>query len=70
MYTDIAFLPLIKYLAIFIISYMFLNYMKFGQQQVIVSLCFILILSITVDIFQFAEYEKLIDIIDDDVDEE
>lgn len=65
MFTDITFNPITKYIVVFIVSYMFLNYMKFSQYQVTMTLSFILILSVAIDIFHFAEYEKIIDVFHD-----
>lgn len=62
MFTDITFNPIIKYLIIFIISFMFLNQMKYGQYQVVMTSSFIIILVIVIDIFHFADYEDLIDV--------
>lgn len=60
MYTEITFNPITKYLVIFLLSYMFLNHIKMGQQQIVHTLCFIMILIITVDIYEFGEYGHLL----------
>jgi len=66
MYTDIVFNPITKYLIIFLISYMYLNHMKFGQVQLIHTLCFIIILVITIDIYEFADYMHLLQMRNDE----
>lgn len=60
MYTEITFNPIIKYLVIFLLSYMFLNNLSINHTQILFIVCFIMILSITVDIFEFGEYGTLL----------
>lgn len=70
MYTEITFNPITKYLIIFLLSYMFLNHIKLGQVQIVHTLCFIMVLVITIDLYEFGEYGHLLKINSEEISDD
>lgn len=60
MYTEITFNPIIKYLVVFLLSYMFLNNLNVNHKLVLFIICFIVIMTITIDMYEFGEFGTII----------
>lgn len=60
MYTTILFHPIVKYILIFIISYMYLNSIDTPIEKILPILMFTLLLSVLFDIFMFDDFIPLI----------
>lgn len=60
MQTPIIFHPLVKYILIFIIAYMYFNSINIPNDKIIPSLLFVILVSGVVDIFMFDEFIEII----------
>lgn len=56
MYTSISFSPIIKYIIISIITYMFVNSVKISSEQILQLVSFVLFISVITDMFMFDDY--------------
>lgn len=68
MHTAIAFNLILKYILIFIISYMYLNSVHLSMDYLFPTIFFIILISITFDIFALEEFVVLLqqDLVDDE----
>lgn len=57
----IKFSPIIKYILIFVITFMFLNNINVPIDKILGILAFVILISIAFDIFMFTNYFKIID---------
>lgn len=60
MYTTLTFNPIIKYILVFIITYMFLNSINIRNEQIIPILLFTILIIVVFDIFMFSEFIQLL----------
>lgn len=60
MYVNILFNPIMKYISIFIITFMFMNNVGIPMNRILIILFFTLLLNITMDLFIFDDYIKMI----------
>lgn len=60
MYTTILFHPIVKYILIFIISYMYLNSIETPIEKIIPILIFTTLISVLFDLFMFDDFLTII----------
>lgn len=60
MYTEILFNPIIKYIFLFMLSYMFFSKLELPHNHIVALIIFIIISNVVFDILMFDEYVRLL----------